>query len=85
MPLFNIFSNRPNDFTNSSDKENNISRYQSRNAISPWLLAIWKNSIADPIEIDKSTSRKNRNTNHFNIKEEMRYVNSITSNTSFYY
>ncbi len=46
MPLSNTFSNRLDNFVDSSDEEDFISRHQNRNATSPQLSATGRDRVA---------------------------------------
>ncbi len=64
-----MFSNRLDDFVNSSDEEDVISRHQNRNTMSPQLLTI----------------RKDRVTSYFEPKERIESVKGDMSDVSFLY
>lgn len=69
--LFIIFSNKLNNLVNSSNKNNIIICCQNKDITSLRLLDIISNNIARPTKMNKSISRKNKNTSHFDIKEKM--------------
>lgn len=77
VPLSNIFGNRFDDFVNSSNKEDVICCYKTKNAISLWLLGKKKNRVADHFEIEKRTSEKKRVAGDVKIEEEATKKNKV--------
>lgn len=69
MPLSNMLSNRLDNLIDSSNKEDIISCCQNRNTTSPELLAIRRNKITDHFEIKEKATKKNRVISYFEIKK----------------
>lgn len=69
VPLFNVFTNRLDNFINTSNKKNVISHCQTRNVTSLWLPGTRRNKLAGYSEIEKGALRKNRVTSHFKIEK----------------
>ena len=68
MPLFNIFSNKLNDFVNNFNNKDVISRCQKENTTNSQLLAKKRNIVANYSQIEEETIRKNRIISYFEIK-----------------
>lgn len=68
MLLFNLFSNRLDDFFNTFDNENIINCCLTRNAISPPLLGTGKNRVIDCSKIKKGALGRNRVAGHSKMK-----------------
>ena len=58
--LFNAFSNRLDDFVNTSNKKDVINHYQTRNATSPQLLGTRRNRVVSHFEKRKKMEDGNR-------------------------
>lgn len=100
MPLFNVFSNRLNDFTNISNKKDVISRRQIKNATSPQLPDTKKNKVVNNSQmqkgilrkhkvagyskIEKRATEKNRVAGHFERKKRIEDVNGNMFKFSFF-
>lgn len=76
MPLSNRFSNRLDDFVNSSDNKNVLSRCQKRNVITSRLLAIWTNGVASHSKIEEKAAGSNRASSHSRIELGIKSTNS---------
>lgn len=85
MLLSNIFSNRLIDLVSGFNKEDIISQCQIRNITSLGLFVTGRNSGTGFTKIDESTSRRNKNTGHFEIKEGIRGTNIVTFDISVFY
>lgn len=83
--LSNIFNNRLNDFVNSSDKEDIISRYQNRKVTSLWLLATGKNRVTSNSEIEEEAIARNRITSYSKIEVETEDANEDIFDINFFY
>lgn len=62
MPLSNLFSNRLDDFVDSSDEKDIISRRPDRNATSLRLPATQENRVAGDSELDEGMEGSNGDT-----------------------
>ena len=67
MLLFNMFSNKLDNFINISNEENIINQCQNRNLTNPRLLSIGRNKV----------------TSYFERREEIKGVNGDMSEVSF--
>lgn len=99
--LSHVFNNRLNDLFNSSNKEDVIYCYQTKNTISFWLFgieknrvashfkitegALEKNSVAGHFKIEKRAIEKNRVANHSKIKKQKKCANKDIFEVSFFY
>lgn len=70
MLLSNLFRNRLDDFVNSSDKEDVIYHCQTKNARSPWLLSTKKNRVTGHFAIKEGVLWRNRNIGHSTMEEK---------------
>ena len=77
MLLSNVFSNRFDDFINTSNKKNVIKRCQTRNATSFWLLGIGKNRVASHFKIEKGALKKNGVAGHSKIEKRAIKKNGV--------
>lgn len=77
MPLFNLLSNRLDDFLNTSNEENVINHCQTKNATSLQLLNIGKNRVAGYSEIENGALGRNKVANYSQIEEEATRRNGI--------
>lgn len=82
VPLFNIFSNRFDDFVHSSDNKNVISCLKKKTA-SRQLSVIRRNKIASNFEIEKVAAKKNKVASYFMIEKKIESANSDLSNVNF--
>lgn len=83
VPLSNVYSNRIDDLVDSSNKEDIINRYQSRNATCLQLPDISKNRVAGHSKIKEGVIRKNGVTGHSERGEGMEDMNGDMSEISF--
>lgn len=76
-----MFNNRLDDLVDTSNKEDVISCYQTRNATSPWLSNTKRNRVADYFKTKKEALRRNKVADHSKIKEEATKKNRITGHS----
>ena len=60
ISLSKMFNNRFDNFVNTSNKEDIISRHQTGNAISPWLPGIGRNRVAGNFQMQKGALERNK-------------------------
>lgn len=83
MLLFNIFSNKLDNFVNSSDNEDIISHYQKKNTTSPWLPITGRNRVASHSGMEEKTAETNRIAGYSGIKLGMEGANGDLSDVRF--
>lgn len=81
VQLSNIFRDRLDDLVNSFDEEYVIIYHQRRNAISPWILAIERNRLADYFIIEKRATGRNRVVGHSRVEERAVRWNRVASHS----
>ena len=81
IPLFNIFSNRLDDFVDSSDNKDLISGRQSKNTTSPQLPATKRNRDTGYSKMEERAIKKNRVAGHSEIKEGIGGTNKVASHS----
>ena len=77
VPLSNVFSNRLDDFVDTSDEEDVISRRWTRNATSPWLPRRGKNRIAGNSQMQEGALGRNRVAGHSKREERATGRNGV--------
>lgn len=83
VPLYNIFSNRLDDFVDSSDDKDVINRRQRRNATSPRLPTTGRNGAADHFGMEEGAAGRNRIAGHSRIEPRIEGANGDSSDVSF--
>lgn len=81
MLLSNIFSNKLDDFVNSSNNEDIISHCQKRNTISPQLLVTERNGVASHSKIEQGIVGRNKVTSYYRIEKEVIGRNRVTGHS----
>ena len=81
--LSNAYSNRIDNLIDSFDKENVISRRQSKNATNPRLSDTGGNRVASHFKIKERATKKYGVTGHSKKRERMEDVNGDMSEVSF--
>ena len=77
VPLSNVFNNKLDNFVNTSDDEDVISRRQTRNATSPQLPGRGKNRVAGNSQMQEGASRRNKVASHSERKKRATGRNGV--------
>lgn len=83
LSLSNAYSNRIDNLIDSSDKENVLSHYQTKNATSSRLPSTGINRVTDHSKIEEGATGKNGVAGHSERGEKIESVNGDMFKISF--